>query len=974
MGILLIESNNFKLITFHKALSQQLSDISDYKILDNIPFGFIQIDVEGVILYANKSAHDLLELKALQGINFEAIPWKQINRFGKELTANDHVLNKSLKGETLTGIIQGLEINDVTKWISVNSSPVYDDQENIVGAIANVVDATEQIELENEITLGKERYEKFIAESPLAITIYDRTGLLIAANPKCEEYWRIPVMEYVGNFNIFQADLFSDEKSMARIRHAFGGQAGELTTTISLPHANNVQRSYRVKYYPLFDKHQELENVIYLTEDITEMVAAQEQTKREELLKQGILDALGDAILVVDENGTILNINKSLVAYLDKESYDGLKEGASVFDFLDFMEDREYLRRSLKSILSQEINFFDHELKLADGRWYNLRVTPLIGQRGAVISWQNVNTRKEIEMALEKSLKKYRNIYNKAPVMMHSINRDLQIISVSDFWLEKLGYERNEVIGRSPEEFLVEESKKDIKRNLDRLFKYGEVRNVEYQYLKKSGEIIEVLLSAVAEYDDEGNFERSITGMIDVTELKVAERQLQESQAKLLESQRISKIGNFELDIATGNFIPSAEMSMIMGLESKDENYQIVERLVHPDDLSEFNRKLDLAIKSETDFFHIFRIIHLKSKKIRWISARGRILPHPKNDAKMIGTVQDITEQRAAEDKIKRLTDRVLLATEIASLGVWEYDRETDEVFWEDQMFQIFEGFQKPVGIAEIGALFLEEDRDIIHQNLQLIQTGVNFLEVEVRININDRIKYLRSFTRVLRHESGKYKGMVGVVYDITSDKTFQKELEASLEEKNILIKEVHHRVKNNMQLISSIMALKSYDLKDEESKIIFEEVNNRIKSMSVIHDKLYTFYNVSEIDVSEYLQHIAQELQILLGSSSIKILVDSDRVIMNVDRALLIGLMVSELVSNAIKHGFSETDKGNITMEFKQDSNGYVLSVLNNGRKVPKDALDNNTGLGVSLIKTFVKQLHGEVEVDQRNGFRVMF
>ena len=199
-------------------------------------------------------------------------------------------------------------------------------------------------------------------------------------------------------------------------------------------------------------------------------------------------------------------------------------------------------------------------------------------------------------------------------------------------------------------------------------------------------------------------------------------------------------------------------------------------------------------------------------------------------------------------------------------------------------------------------------------------------------------------------------------------------QLESSLEEKNVLIKEVHHRVKNNMQLISSILALKSYDLEDDKSKAIFNEVNDRIKAMSVIHDKLYTFYNVSEINIGEYLQHIAQELQILQGSSTIAIEVDSEYIILDVEKALLIGLMVSEMVGNAIKHGFEIGQEGRISIRFSKEGDKFLLRVLNDGKKIQGKVLESSTGLGVSLVKTFVKQLGGTVEVDSENGLRANF
>ena len=234
--------------------------------------------------------------------------------------------------------------------------------------------------------------------------------------------------------------------------------------------------------------------------------------------------------------------------------------------------------------------------------------------------------------------------------------------------------------------------------------------------------------------------------------------------------------------------------------------------------------------------------------------------------------------------------------------------------------------------------------------------------------------KYLRNFVRVLRNQKGDLKGLIGVAYDITEDKMLQMKLESSLEEKNVLVKEVHHRVKNNLQLISSILALKSYELEESRSKSIFDEVDSRIKAMSVVHDKLYTFKNVSEIDLNEYLNHISSELQILFGTELIDFKVESDKVILDVEKALSIGQIVSELVSNAIKHSFDKGKEGTIKITLHKEEGKLALRVLNNGRKLPADVLETNSGLGISLLKTFTKQLQGEVALDPENGIRVRF
>ncbi|MEP0984891.1 PAS domain S-box protein [Ekhidna sp.] len=837
-----------------------------------------------------------------------------------------------------------------------------------------MVDITEKKNARSLLKESEQRYRQLISEAPYAITIYDRQGVLIAANSKCEEYWMVDLKSYIGVFNIFENDLFTKDSQLEEIKKAFVGESGELTTSINLTHAD-LTKTFKLKYYPLFDSNGELENVIYITEDITEYIQAEENTKQEESLKQGILDALDEAILVIDHKGEVINVNKRLKLYVREKPYSTLATGQSIFDFISLLDEEDYLKKGLESILNQEVKVLDHEIKMADGKWYNIRATPLNEPFGAVITWQNINTRKEIEMALEKSLRKYRNIYNKAPVMMHSINEKLEIISVSDFWLEKMGFERNEVIGKSPFAFLSEESAKQVPPNLEKLFTDGFVRNIEYTFRKKDGGQMDVLLSAVAEYDEEGNFERSITGMLDVTDLKKAERKLQESQSKLLESQRISKIANYEFDIATGIFNPSEEMVSMMGFSETNRHVSVIEDLIHPEDLTEFQQKLEKSILEARDFFHIYRINHLKSKTLKWISGRGRMIKDDEGKVvKMIGTVQDISEQKHAEQRIRKLSDRVLLATEIANLGVWEYDRDKNEIFWEDQMYSIFEQKNQPLSLLELRKYFSDEHQGVIDSSLQLIKKGINFLESEVQIHLESGDKYLRAFTRVLRDQKNRVKGMVGVVYDISVDKGLQKKLETSLEEKNILIKEVHHRVKNNMQLISSILALKSYELDSEKSKQVFEEINDRIKAMAVIHDKLYTFYNVSEIDIREYLMHIANELHIILSSSRFTVEVKAEQVIFDVEKALLIGLIVSEMVGNAVKHGFRNITDGVVTIFFEKEGEGHVLKVLNNGDEMDSDVLSKETGLGISLIKTFAKQLGGELSIESKKGFKVCF
>ncbi|MEM9897592.1 MAG: histidine kinase dimerization/phosphoacceptor domain -containing protein, partial [Bacteroidota bacterium] len=331
-------------------------------------------------------------------------------------------------------------------------------------------------------------------------------------------------------------------------------------------------------------------------------------------------------------------------------------------------------------------------------------------------------------------------------------------------------------------------------------------------------------------------------------------------------------------------------------------------------------------------------------------------------------------EQKESEMKIRRLTDRVLLATQISNVGVWEYDAFNDQLIWEEQMYAIFSDFDHPATFHELKGIVLPEYLDNFNKIVDKVKNGLSFFEIDLGVTIDSEVKFIRNFCRVINGKQDERQGIVGVVYDVTNDRKIRADLEASLDEKDVLIREVHHRVKNNLQLISSIVALKSFEIKDEEVKALFEDVNLRIKAMAVIHDKLYTFSNVSQIDISEYLQHVVEELEILLARRSIDFIVDAKNYPFDVDKALLIGLIVSELVSNAVKHGFDHDQKGSVLIGLKAQENYKLLYVSSSGKSLPLDILDRKNGLGISLIKTFSKQLNGEIKISEEMGFTIEF
>ncbi|MFN2218978.1 MAG: histidine kinase dimerization/phosphoacceptor domain -containing protein [Anaerolineae bacterium] len=213
---------------------------------------------------------------------------------------------------------------------------------------------------------------------------------------------------------------------------------------------------------------------------------------------------------------------------------------------------------------------------------------------------------------------------------------------------------------------------------------------------------------------------------------------------------------------------------------------------------------------------------------------------------------------------------------------------------------------------------------------------------------------------------------------EIAERRRAEGQLKTSLAEKEMLLKEIHHRVKNNLQVISSLLYLQSRQIEDKEALKMFEESQHRVRSMALVHERLYQTRDLASVDLTDYLQRLASYLlRSYRGTSpSIRLNVNAEPIALGIDLAVPCGLIVNELVSNSLKHAFSDGQEGEITIDLGIDPEGrYRLVVGDNGLGLPDDLDFRNTeSLGLRLVSTLVDQLEGTIELDRSNGTRFTF
>ena len=345
-------------------------------------------------------------------------------------------------------------------------------------------------------------------------------------------------------------------------------------------------------------------------------------------------------------------------------------------------------------------------------------------------------------------------------------------------------------------------------------------------------------------------------------------------------------------------------------------------------------------------------------------------------NAELYERAQNEIEVRTRKEKeLEEIRTSLIEAQRLAHIGNWSLDINDNRFSNSEEILNIL-GVQhnkEHLDFDEaLNCIYSEDKETTMNVIKEAIRTKSPYMNEDRIVRPNGEIRYVKVMGEPVLDENGEVISMHGTMQDITEVKKINEELMKSLGEKEIMLKEIHHRVKNNLQVVSSLLRLQSDKITDKEAIEYFRLSEQRVKSMALIHQQLYRANDLSMINFKNYLNELCSYLFFVndVSRSRISLEADLDELYYGIDIALPCGLIVNEVITNSLKHAFPGEKSGIIKIALKKNENGVNnIIIKDNGIGSAVTDFENTGSLGMELISTLTEQIEGKIEMNVNGG-----
>ena len=828
-------------------------------------------------------------------------------------------------------------------------------------------------------------------------------------NPAYEKIWGRPCAELYASPQSWLDAVHPEDRDRVMARLAKNRQdENELEYRIVRP--DGEIRWIRDRCFPIRDEAGQVYRVVGIAEDISDAYRHAAQRKRaEEALQESnqrivnILESITNAFFALNREWQFTYLNPQAEQLLQRTREELL--GKNIWDEFPESVDSTFYREYHKAI-SEQVSVAFEEFYLPLNTWFDVHAYPT--RDGLAVYFRDINKRKRAEAALRESEARFRRLFESNIVGIIFADFSGRITDANDLFLQMVGYTREELLeGKVRWDEMTPPEYRHLDEQAIEQYKTTRVAaSWEKEFIRKDGSRVPVLIGGALL---DGFDDYVIAFVLDISDAyrqaaqrKRVEEELRKSEERWQLVVKGNNEGIWDLNLKTNQVFRSARYKEILGYEDYElgnDNEDWVTR-IHPDDFERVRQvNRDYLARKIPDYAVEYRL-RCKDGSYKWVLGRAQaVWDEAGTSVRMVGSTTDISHRKRAEEALRESEQQFRQIFQEAPIGIALADFQTH------RFLQVNPSWCRILGYSVSELIALRFD-DITHpddlpedvQYVEQIKQGkITSFRMEKRyFNKSGEFMWANLTVTVLPHQDGRPK-LLAMIEDITDRKQAEVQIKASLLEKETLLKEIHHRVKNNLQIISSLLRLQSRQIRDRNTDTtrgerqtleLFKESQNRVQAMALIHEKLYQSSNLAQIDFQEYITTLVGNLCRSYDTCrpGVTFKINVEQVSLAIDTAIPCGLIINELVTNSLKYAFSDNQGGEICIRLKLgglplnvpvDTERFILTISDNGIGLPED-LDfrNTSSLGLQLVCRLTKQIGGSIELNRSQGteFNISF
>ncbi len=873
-----------------------------------------------------------------------------------------------------------------TVWLTQRVQLLLEGEE-IVGFQAICRDITELKKAQISLVESEKRYRELVERAGDIIYQIDANGFFTVCNPVASRITGYSQEELIGKHYL---ELIHPEYKKPTERF-YGLQLTKKIPETYYEFAAVSKQGETIWFAQRVQAVMEGETIVgfqAICRDVTELKKAQMALGESEQRYRQLIELAPDGIYVrVD--GQCVFANPAMAALLGVEHANDLV-GKPVMDFYH-PDCHRTVRQRIQELSEVDDALPPVELRLirSDGAILDVEVTAAAliyqGKRASQVVMRDITDRKRTQEALWKSEERLELALRGGDLGMWDYNLQTREAFFSRRGMQVAGYPAEEVepdISWWGRRVHPEDISRVVRAFNDHMAGRSPMFDCEHRVSRKSGEYIWISTRGkLVERDEKGNPLRIVGTSLDITDRKRTEEALQKSEERLELALKGADLGMWDYNLQTREAFFNTRRAEMVGysLEETEPDISWWGKRVHPEDVNRVIESFNAHADGRLAMYECEHRLQHKSGEYIWTAARGKIVERDDkgNPLRIVGTSLDITDRKRAEKALRKSEEqyRMLVETMGESLVILD---ENGKVSYVNNRFCELSGYSRDEVIGRSVEDFAGRvDQKLILEQLELRRQGRGGSYETVVTNKDGRQFHVLVSSRPII-QSGIFTGTFSVVTDITERKGVEERLKGSLQEKEILLKEIHHRVKNNLQIITSLLQLQSFHLEDKSAAGVLEDLENRVMAIATVHEKLYQSESLMRIDVREYVQDLVEHLFYSYGPATggIGLTIDIHNITCGIDTAVPLGLIVSELISNSLKHGFPNGRTGTIAISLDLEPGAkFELNVSDNGIGMARDLQElASETLGLSLVKSLADQLHAEVRLDRTQGTHYRF